>query len=198
VTWEEATGPPHVAGVLYIVSPSAVTGEFPTWISHISSLQFRPHLVGLDVSHETFADLAALCAGESWHLDAFVRRGGWAEFIVEFIASREIDVVQVIESRVGVDLAPALHAAYPPLSVVVDVGGEGAEGRAWLDYATSRYGNVIDAFCTPRPEVVEDLRRAGVSASRVHLWEPNEQGPDEAAGVIHRDVYGQLLSSAVT
>jgi hypothetical protein len=178
---------------LYIVSPRRATGDLPTWISHVPTRHFRQHLLALDVSRETFADLASLCAGESWHLNAFVRRGGWAEFIVEFIASREIDVVQVVTARLGVDLAPTLRAAYPSISLVVDVDGGDAEGRAWLDYATSRYGNVIDAFCTPQPGVAEDLRRAGVSASRVYLWGPNDQGPDEAAAAIHRDVYGHLL-----
>jgi hypothetical protein len=175
---------------LYIVS---APGNLPYWIKRLSTRHFRPHLLGLDVSRATFTDLASLCAGESWHLDAFVRRGGWAEFIMEFVASREIDVVQVVTARLGVDLVPTLRAAYPSISVVADVDGGDAEGRAWLDYATSRYGNVIDAFCTPQSGVVEELRQAGVSASRIHLWEANDQGPDEAAAAIHRDVYEYLL-----
>jgi hypothetical protein len=182
---------------LYIASPCRATRDLPTWISHLSTRHFRQHLLGVDVSPATFTDLASLCAGESWHLNAFVRRGGWAEFIVEFIASREIDVVQVISARVGVDLAPTLRAAYPSISVVVDVDGEDAEDRAWLDYATSRYGNVIDAFCTPQPRAVEELRHAGVSASRIHLWGSDDQGPDEAAAAMHRDVYGHLLAHSV-
>jgi hypothetical protein len=192
VTWPEATRAAHPAGVLYIVSPWPASGELPRWISHIPTPQFRQHLLAVDVSDATFGELASLCAGESWHLNAFVRRGGWAEFVVEFIASRQIDLVQVVTARLGVDLAPTLRAAYPSLGLVVDVDGEGAEGRVWLDYATSRYGNVVDAFCTPRPGIAEDLRRAGVSASRVHLWEPHGQGPEEGAAAIHRDVYGQL------
>jgi hypothetical protein len=195
VTWEEATRPTDSAGVLYIVSPRH-GADLPTWIAQPPLHHFRQHLLALDVSRATFADLAPFCGGECWHLDAFVRREGWAEFIVEFIASREIDVVQVLTARLGADLAPTLRAAYPSIGVVVDVDGALTEERAWLDYVTSRYGNVIDAFCTPQPEVAEILGRVGVSASRVHQWEPSDAGPDVAAAM-HRHVYEHLLASSV-
>jgi hypothetical protein len=196
VTWEEATRPPDSASVLHLVSPRGAS-DLPTWVAHPSLHRLRQHVLALDVSRETFRNLASLCSGECWHLDAFVRREGWAEFIVEFIASREIDIVQVLTARLGVDLAPTLRAAYPSIGVVVDVDGAQAEERAWLDYVTSRYGNVIDAFCTTRPEVAEFLGRVGVSASRVHRWESSDAGRDAAAAAMHRDVYGYLLASSV-
>jgi hypothetical protein len=188
---------PQPAGVLYLVSPLRETDDIPTWIAHVPALHFRQHLLAMDIAEEAYAHLASLCAGESWDLDAFMRRGAWAEFIVEFIASREIDLVQVIAARLGVDLAPALRAAYPSIRVVVDVDGEDAAAHTWLTYATSRYGNVIDAFCAPQPATTERLRQEGVSASRVHLWGAGPEEGDRAGAAIHREVYGRLLATSV-
>jgi hypothetical protein len=195
VSWEKETR--QTAGLLYLVSPLRRTDDIPTWIAHIPAHQFRQHLLAMDIAEDAYAHVASLCAGESWDLNAFVRRGAWAEFIVEFIASREIDLVQVITARLGVDLAPALRAAYPSIRVVVDVDGEDAQAQTWLTYATSRYGNVIDAFCTPQPAAAARLHQEGVSASRVHLWEADHEGRHEAGAAVHREVYGRLLAASV-
>jgi hypothetical protein len=195
VSWEMETR--QTAGLLYLVSPLGRADDIPTWIAHIPARHFRQHLLAMDIAEDAYAHLASLCPGESWDLNAFVQRGAWAEFIVEFIASREIDLVQVITARLGVDLAPALRAAYPSIRVVVDVEGDDAQAQTWLTYATSRYGNVIDAFCAPQPATAERLRREGVSASRIHLWGADHGGRDEAGAAIHREVYGRLLATSL-
>jgi hypothetical protein len=163
-------------------------------MSHVPSRSFRQHVVAVDISDQAYTRLAAACAGECWHLNASMHRGGWAEFVMEFIASREIDVVQVVLARFGVDLVPALRAAYPSVRVVVDTGGEGTAGTVWLTYATSRYGNVIDAFCTPQPTVAAALVATGVSESKIHVWSPDHG--DGAAAACHGEVYGQLLAGS--
>jgi hypothetical protein len=202
-SWEECGSSgrsalvPRPAGVLYVVSPLDAQDEVPSWMSHLSPHHFRQYLLAVDTADEAFVDLASLCAGESWHLDAFVRRDAWAEFIMEFIASREIDLVQIVTSRLGVDLIPALRAAYPFIRVVVDTGRESAHGQVWLTYVTSRYGNVIDAFCTPQPAVAAALHAEGVSPSRIHLWRAEEGKRDESAAALHRETYGRLLAGLV-
>jgi hypothetical protein len=189
---------PRPAGVLYLVSPLSRSGNIPTWIAHLPPSSFRQYLLAMDTTEDTYTRLASLCEGECWHLDAFVRRAGWAEFIMEFIASRMIDVVQVITARQGVDVVPALRAAYPFIRVVVDVDGEGSEDLAWMVYATSRYGNVIDAFFAPNSDVEAQLHRAGVSASRVQVDQVDFGGRDESAAAIHAEIYGRLLATALT
>lgn len=193
---ERGTGlVPRPAGVLYIVSSLAADEDLATWISHIPAQSFRQHVVAVDIGGEAFARFSPASGGESWHLSALMHRGGWAEFIIEFIASREIDVVQIVGACFGADLVPALRAAYPSIRVVVDTGGEGVPDQAWLTYVTSRYGNVIDAFCTPQPAVAATLQSSGVSASRVHVWRADHG--DEAAAACHTEAYGQLLAGLV-
>ena len=105
---------------------------------------------------------------------------------MEFIGSREIDVVQVVNARLGVDLVPTLRSAYPSVRVVVDVDGESAPGRVWLTYITSRYGNVVDAFFAWQLDDVARLEAALVSPTRVvHLGSDHEDR-DEAAAAAAR------------
>ena len=187
------TRPP---GVLHVVS--TVDGDdVPTWISHVQPGLFRQHVVAVDASEESFAALASACAGESWHLDTFLPRGDWAEFIVEFIGSREIDLVQVVMARPGVDLVPALRASYPEVVVVVDVAGSGACDEVWSTYVTARYGNVIDAFCAGGADVAATLQRARVPASRIHVAQGGAGERDQAFAALHEDVYGRLLAAPV-
>ena len=193
---------PRPSAVLAIVSPFGAAEDLPTWISHVHPRRFSQNLLALDASEEFFSSFSPRCGGESWHLDAFLPRREWSEFIVEFIGSREIDLGQIVAARLGVDLVPALRAAYPSLRVVVDVPGKGALHDVWLTYVTSRYGNVIDAFCAWRPDIAADIERALVPSSRIHLVGGGDgggdEGRDEAIAARHEDVYGRLIAATVT
>jgi hypothetical protein len=116
---------------------------------------------------------------------------------MEFIGSRGIDLVQVVNARFGVDMVPAVRAGYPSTRVVVDMGAKSGQGRVWLSYVTSRYGNVIDMFCAAQPDVGE-LEAAGVSTSRICFWGTDHTGTDEAIAALHMEAYGRLIAALVT
>jgi hypothetical protein len=182
------------SGVLYIVSPSGTAGDIPSWISHVPSGHFRQYLLAVDASDDDFVRLSSACAGESWHLDSFVPPALRAEFVVEFIGSREIDLVQVVNARLGVDLVPTVRAAYPSVRVVVDVDGESAQGRVWLTYLTSRYGNVVDAFFAWQADDIARLQAALVSPTRVVHLGAGPENRGEAAAALHEELYGRLIA----
>ena len=204
---------PRPTRVLSIISPQPNAVDLPRWMAHIRTDRFRQYLLAVDTSEEAFTELASGCAGESWHLDAFLPRREWAQFIIEFMGSREIDVVQVVAARLGVDMVPAIRSAYPATGLVVDVpnegegaggvggGGEGdGKGPAtdvWLTYVTARYGNVIDAFCTRHRDVAAKLQQALVPNSRIHLTDDHDGGHDDAFAALHEEVYGALVAARV-
>jgi 3-keto-L-gulonate-6-phosphate decarboxylase len=117
---------------------------------------------------------------------------------MEFMGNRQIDVVQVVNAKVGVDLVPTLRAAYPRSRVVVDVGADDATGQVWLTYVTSRYGNVIDVYCASGPDDPARLEAALVSPSHIRLLAADLERHDEAAAAAHEDVYGRLIAAQVT
>jgi hypothetical protein len=182
------------SGVLYIVSPFGTADDIASWISHVPARHFRQYLLALDAFEEEFGRLASACAGESWHLDSFVPPGARAEFVVEFIGSREIDLVQVVNARLGADLVPTLRSAYPSVRVVADVDGKSESGRVWLAYLTSRYGNVVDAFFAWQRNDIARLEAALVPPTRiVHLGTDHEDR-DKAAAALHEELYGRLIA----
>ena len=65
---------------------------------------------------------------------------------MELIATRSIDVVHIVNARLGFDLIPALKLAYPPVQVVVQFHGEEPDGGDPIRYVASRYDNLVDAY----------------------------------------------------
>jgi hypothetical protein len=184
---------PRPSGVLAIVSQDGEDDVAPR-ISRVGSGHFRQHLMAVDTSEAAFARLASASAGESWHLDAFLPQEAWAQCIVEYVGSREIDLVQVVNARFGADLVPVLRAAYPATRVVVDIGATAQTG-AWLTYVTARYGNVIDAFCVARPDEVARLTAERVSPDRIQVVGPGGGEPVDPGAVEREQVYGRLIAA---
>jgi hypothetical protein len=185
---------PRPSGVLAIVSQEDGEDDVAPLVSQIGAGQFRQHLMAVDTSETAFARLASACAGESWHLDAFLPRDAWAQCIVEYVGSREIDLVQVVNARFGADLVPVLRAAYPATRVVVDIGVT-APTEAWLTYVTARYGNVIDAFCVARPDEVATLTAERVSPDRIQVVGREGGEPTNTSAVEREQVYGRLIAA---
>ena len=185
---------PRPSGVLAIVSQDDGDSDVAHRISRLPAGHFRQHLMAVDTSETAFARLASACAGETWHLDTFLPQNAWAQCIIEYVGSREIDLVQVVNTRFGVDLVPALRAAYPAIRIVVDTGAT-AHTEAWLTYVTARYGNVIDAFCVSRPDEVATLTAERVSPDRIQVVSP-EGGGQVHMGTVERErVYGRLIAT---
>jgi hypothetical protein len=185
---------PRPSGVLAIVSQSDGEDDVAPRIPRPGAGHFRRHLMAVDTSETAFARLASTCAGESWHLDSFLPQNAWAQCIVEYVGSREIDLVQVVNSRFGVDLIPALRAAYPATRVVVDIGST-PQAEAWLTYVTARYGNVVDGFCVSRPDEVATLTAERVSPDRIWVVDPGG-GEQVHPGAAEREqVYGRLIAT---
>ena len=61
-----------------------------------------------------------------------------AQFIVEFIASRTIEIVDVVGSRTGADLVPSIKEAFPGLKVVADHKATVVPGKPQLDEVLPR------------------------------------------------------------
>jgi hypothetical protein len=184
---------PRPSGVLAIVSQEE--GDDAAQLTpRLAAGHFRRHLMAVDTSATAFDRLASAWAGESWHLDTFLPQSAWAQCIVEYVGSREIDLVQVVNTRFGADLIPTLRAAYPATRVVVD-GGATAHTEAWLTYVTARYGNVVDAFCVAGPDERATLTAERVSPERIQVVGPETGGQVPTGEVEREQLYGRLIAT---
>jgi hypothetical protein len=106
--------------------------------------------------------------GELWNEQDLVDRRGIAQFLVEFIASRGVDVLHLHSGRLMADLLPAICRAYPDLVVVTSArcGERGERGERAFDpfteYLLLRYAGLICGYLAETEAVPGELLRRGV------------------------------------
>ena len=89
-------------------------------------------------------------------------------FIAGFIESRGIELVHVMNSRIGFDLLPDLRGLPRPPKVVVQLHVEEPTRDGYVRYVATRYGNLVNAFSVSSRHVGEAVVGYGIPAERVH------------------------------
>jgi hypothetical protein len=163
----------------------------PLWIADIPASDLRQFIVAVDVPDAGCERLASLDA-EFWRLSSFGPAVNVAQSIVEFVASRGVDVVHAMGSRLGADLVPTLRAAFPSLSCSVEAA-DAASRDAWFDYVVARYGNLVDAFVAHDTRDRDRLLLGWVTESRIHLIEPADHAGSVAG---HAQLFSQLAAAS--
>jgi glycosyltransferase involved in cell wall biosynthesis len=98
-------------------------------------------------------------AKEVWPLPEMMAGDQFPLFILNFIASRGIQLVHVMNSRLGFDLLPDLRALPTPPSVVVQLHVEESDRSGYVRYVTTRYGNLVDAFSVTSQQLADAIVR---------------------------------------
>ena len=149
---------PEPSGALFIAPWMVIGGTDKgtiDWFRYITKAQYRRYLVTTAESdNPMFPDCAAL-ADEAWCLPEMMQREAIPEFLIEFIATRGIDVVHIMNARLGFDLIPAVKLAFPDLQVVVQLHAEELDRSGYPRYVASRYDNLVDAYSV----ISEDMGR---------------------------------------
>ena len=182
---------PEPSGILYLAEWMTMRGAEKgslDWFRQISGAQFRRFLVTTaEGDDRMFAECAGL-ADEAWCLPKLMGREAVPQFVMEFIATRGIDVVHIVNARLGFDLIPALKLAYPPVQVVVQFHGEEPDGGDSIRYVASRYDNLVDAYSVTSRDTAQRLHDNWVSPRKIH-------GFVDHTGDAHRSLYGALVAS---
>jgi hypothetical protein len=142
--------------------------------------------------------LAPMFGSELWDLDDFIGGDRAAEFVIEFLANREVDIVHIVTSKFGADLLPAVRYCYSRMKVVVDVGDGGAQSQVFSAYVASRYGNLVDVFVTSSATASEELEAAHVSSSKIRRVPRSIDAETQAAVTSEiQTLYHELIGSLV-
>ncbi|MDA8357211.1 MAG: glycosyltransferase family A protein [Actinomycetota bacterium] len=104
----------------------------------------------------------AATGGELWTEQDFVVRGGVAQFLVEFIASRRVDVLHLHSGRASADLLPAICRAFPDLEIVASARFDGGRLDPFTEYLHLRYAGLISGYLVGTRSVTDALVRRGV------------------------------------
>jgi len=85
-------------------------------------------------------------ATEVWALPDLMPGDRFPRFIFEFIASRGIELVHIMNSRLGFDLLADLTSMHRRPATVVQLHVEEEDRSGYVRYVTTRYDNLVDAY----------------------------------------------------
>jgi glycosyltransferase involved in cell wall biosynthesis len=149
------------------------------WFRWIDRDRFAPSLITTQPSPNPLIDEVAPFAEEVWVLPDLMPAEEMPRFILDFLQSRDIRVVHLMNSRIGFDLLPDFSCLPNPPSVVVQLHVEEVDRSGYVRYVTTRYGNLVDRFSISNEHVASAVREYGVSADKVEVIYTGADAEDE-------------------
>lgn len=116
------------------------------WFRWLDRERFAPSLITTQPSANRRMHELRPYAKEVWSLPDLMPAGSFPAFIFDFIASREIELVHIMNSRIGFDLLPDIASLARRPATVVQLHVEEADRSGYVRYVSTRYGNLVDAF----------------------------------------------------
>jgi glycosyltransferase involved in cell wall biosynthesis len=128
------------------------------WFRWIDRERFAPSLILTQHPSENrlLPDVIPY-AEEVWNLPELVPGGAMPWFIADFVHTRGIRVVHIMNSRLGFDLMPDLCCLPDPPVIVVQLHVEEDTRGGYVRYSTTRYGNLADAFSVTSRHLADTL-----------------------------------------
>jgi glycosyltransferase involved in cell wall biosynthesis len=137
------------------------------WFRWLDRSRFAPSLITTQPSSNRRLSEVVPYAEEVWALPEAMEGREFPQFIAEFIVSRKIEIVHVMNSRIGFDLLPDFRALKHPPKVVVQLHVEEPTRDGYVRYVTTRYGNLVDAYSVSSAHVADAVVGYGLSRDRV-------------------------------
>jgi glycosyltransferase involved in cell wall biosynthesis len=139
------------------------------WFRWLDRDRFAPFLVTTQPSANRRLREIYRYAEEVWPLPEFLGGQNFPAFIFDLIHSRGIEVLHIMNSRLGYDLLPDLASLPNPPRVVVQLHVEEPDRSGFVRYVTTRYGNLVDAFSVSSEHLARAVQDYRISPSKVRV-----------------------------
>ncbi len=139
------------------------------WFRWLDRERLAPSLIATQPSPNPLLDQVEAYAEEVWVLPDLMPAEEMPAFIFDFIRSRGIRVVHLMNSRLGFDLLPDLAALPEPPAVVVQMHAEEVDRSGYVRYVGTRYSDLVDCFSLSNEHVAKGLREYGVPAEKTRV-----------------------------
>jgi glycosyltransferase involved in cell wall biosynthesis len=157
------------------------------WFRWIDRDRFAPSLITTQPSPNRLLSEVAPFAEEVWVLPDLMPAEDMPRFIFDFLHSREIRVLHLMNSRLGFELLPDLACLPKPPAVVVQLHAEEVDRSGYVRYVSTRHGHLVDRFSMSNRHVADAVEGYGVPAEKVRVIytgiDPDEFSPDRAKPV---------------
>jgi glycosyltransferase involved in cell wall biosynthesis len=151
------------------------------WFRWIDRERYAPSLIITQAPspNRLLPDVTA-CAEEVWNLPELMPGGDMPFFIGDFIHSRGVQIVHVMNSRLGFELLPDLCVLPNPPAIVVQLHVEEDTRGGYVRYVTTRYGSLVDAFSvTSRHLAATLVKDYDISPTKCHVIYSGVDGAEE-------------------
>jgi glycosyltransferase involved in cell wall biosynthesis len=169
---EGVTLTPTPAGILYVAPWLVIGGADKAtvdWFRYIDRDSYRRYLATtMPGDNALFAECDEL-ADEAWCLRELVGRQAIPQFVIDHVATRGVDLIHIMNSKLGLDLIPALKLAYPDVPIVVQLHSEEPGHAGYPRYVVSRYDNLVDAYSVISEHMRTCLEGYEVSPSKIEV-----------------------------
>lgn len=143
---ETATGLPVLYLAPWVDYGGTAKGTLD-WFRWLDRERFTPSLITTQpAARQRLLPDVAPYAEELWDLPQLMPGGDMPRFICDFVHSRGIRVVHMMNSRLGFELIPDLCLLPRPPVIVVQLHVEEEARGGYVRYVTTRYANLVDAF----------------------------------------------------
>jgi glycosyltransferase involved in cell wall biosynthesis len=116
------------------------------WFRFLDRTRFKASLITTQPSLNRRLSEVAPYAEELWELPQLLTGEEFPGFILSFIHTRGIQLLHIMNSRLGFEMLPDIAALPNRPKVVVQFHGEEPNRSGYVRYVTTRYGNLVDAF----------------------------------------------------
>jgi glycosyltransferase involved in cell wall biosynthesis len=139
------------------------------WFRKVDRERFAPSLITTQASPNRRLNEVAEFAEEIWVLPDLMSAEEMPAFILDFVVSREVQAVHLMNSRLGFDLLPDLTAIERAPGIVVQLHVEEADRSGYVRYVTTRYGNLVDRFSVTSEHLAAAVRDYGIPPDRIEV-----------------------------
>ena len=118
-------------------------------------------------------------ADEVWPLPDLMAGQHMPTVIFDLIAMRGIEVLHILNSRIGYELLADLSALASPPKVVVQLHVEEQDRSGYVRLVARRYGNLVDAFSVTSEHLADAVEGYDVARSKIHVIPTGVDAEDE-------------------
>jgi glycosyltransferase involved in cell wall biosynthesis len=139
------------------------------WFRFIDRERFAPSLITTQPSPNRRLREVDEFAEEIWVLPDLMPAEAMPRFILDFLQSRQVPVLHLMNSRLGFDLLPDLRCLPNPPGVVVQLHVEEADRSGYVRYVTTRYGNLVDRFSVSNHHLAAAVHDYGIPENKTKV-----------------------------
>ncbi len=149
------------------------------WFRWLDRDRYAPSLITTQPSPNRRLGEVYPFAEEVWALPEHMAGHQFPRFIFDFIHTRDVQLVHVMNSRLAYELLPDLRSLNHPPAVVVQLHVEEPDRSGYVRYVAARYGNLVHGFSVSSRHLATALQEYDVPRSKIHVIPTGVDASDE-------------------